>query len=105
MDCVVIIPAAGSGTRFGGSIPKQYVMLRGRPLISYAIEKFLREKSVQRIVICVSQDYRTEFERMVVASGWRSVDVARIPSLGAGEAFSELRSPGVWKNWVFGKCR
>lgn len=74
-DCVVIIPAAGSGSRFGGSTPKQYVMLRGRPLISYAIEKFLREESVQRIVICVSQDYRSEFERLVVASGWRSVDV------------------------------
>jgi 2-C-methyl-D-erythritol 4-phosphate cytidylyltransferase len=75
MDCVVIIPAAGQGTRFGGSTPKQFIPLRGRPLISYSIEKFLREDMVKRIIICVAQERRTEFERLVVASGWKAVDV------------------------------
>lgn len=75
MQCVVIIPAAGSGTRFGGETPKQFLPLRGRPLITYSVEKFLREDVVKRVVICVAPDRRTEFERMVVSSGWRSVDV------------------------------
>lgn len=75
MQCVVIIPAAGIGTRFGGATPKQFTPLRGRPLIAYAIEKFLREESVKRIIICVAQERRTEFERTVVACGWKSVDV------------------------------
>lgn len=75
MQCVVIIPAAGSGTRFGGEIPKQFIPLRGRPLITYSVEKFLREDVVKRVVICVAQERRNEFERMVVSSGWRSVDV------------------------------
>jgi 2-C-methyl-D-erythritol 4-phosphate cytidylyltransferase len=75
MNCVVIIPAAGSGLRFGGDVPKQFLPLRGQPLIAYAIEKFLREPSVKRVVICVAQDRRTEFERMVVTRGWKTVDV------------------------------
>lgn len=72
---MVIIPAAGSGTRFGGETPKQFLPLRGRPLITYSVEKFLREDTVERVVICVAQQRRTEFERLVVSSGWRSVDV------------------------------
>ena len=72
---MVIIPAAGTGSRFGGDTPKQFLPLRGRPLITYSIEKFLREDVVKRLIICVAAERRTEFERMVVSSGWRSVDV------------------------------
>ena len=75
MDCVVIIPAAGSGSRFGSDVPKQFLPLRGQPLIAYAIEKFLREPSVKRVVICVAQERRSEFERTVVTRGWKIVDV------------------------------
>ena len=31
MQVIVIIPAAGSGSRFGGDIPKQFRTLGGKP--------------------------------------------------------------------------
>jgi 2-C-methyl-D-erythritol 4-phosphate cytidylyltransferase len=29
----VVMPAAGSGSRFGGALPKQYALLEGRTVI------------------------------------------------------------------------
>ncbi len=36
-DIYALIPAAGSGSRMGAEIPKQYQMLAGKPLIAHAI--------------------------------------------------------------------
>jgi len=41
VSVLVIIPAAGSGTRFGGPIPKQFQPLAGKPLVQYVVERFL----------------------------------------------------------------
>ena len=38
---LVIIPAAGSGTRFGGDVPKQFQPLGGKPLVQRVVERFL----------------------------------------------------------------
>ena len=56
MKCVVIIPAAGSGVRFGSDTPKQYLSLRGRPVIVHTIERFLAHPDVDSIVVATSGD-------------------------------------------------
>ncbi len=33
-----LIPAAGRGARFGGSVPKQYISIAGKPVLSHAID-------------------------------------------------------------------
>lgn len=48
---LVIIPAAGSGTRFGGNVPKQFLPLGGKPLVQRAVERFLFDARVTRIVV------------------------------------------------------
>jgi 2-C-methyl-D-erythritol 4-phosphate cytidylyltransferase len=50
----IILPAAGSGIRFGGQLPKQYVLLGGKPIILYAVETSLSIDGVQSVVIPVS---------------------------------------------------
>lgn len=55
LSLVVIIPAAGSGSRFGGELPKQFHPFAGKPLIQYVIERFLAEDSVSRIIVPVAQ--------------------------------------------------
>jgi 2-C-methyl-D-erythritol 4-phosphate cytidylyltransferase len=50
---LVIIPAAGSGTRFGGDVPKQFLPLGGKPLVQRVVERFLFDGVVTRIVVPV----------------------------------------------------
>ncbi len=49
----VIVPAAGTGSRFGGTMPKQFIPLSGKPLIQHVIERFLGEASVERVIVAV----------------------------------------------------
>ncbi|HYI09357.1 MAG TPA: 2-C-methyl-D-erythritol 4-phosphate cytidylyltransferase [Thermoanaerobaculia bacterium] len=55
MSIVVIIPAAGTGSRFGGQIPKQFQPLAGKPLIQHVIERFLLDEAVSRVVVPVAE--------------------------------------------------
>ena len=55
MSIVVIIPAAGSGSRFGGPLPKQFQPLAGKPLIQHVIERFLIDENVTRVIVPVAQ--------------------------------------------------
>lgn len=41
MNCWGILPAAGSGSRFGAEVPKQYLSVNGRAVISWSIETLL----------------------------------------------------------------
>lgn len=55
MSIVVIIPAAGSGSRFGGDLPKQFQQLAGKPLLQHVVERFLHHKEVLRVVVAVAE--------------------------------------------------
>ena len=52
---LVIIPAAGSGTRFGGDVPKQFQPLGGKPLVQRAVERFLFDSIVTRVIVPVME--------------------------------------------------
>ncbi|MGN6182262.1 MAG: 2-C-methyl-D-erythritol 4-phosphate cytidylyltransferase [Thermoanaerobaculia bacterium] len=54
-DIVVIVPAAGTGSRFGGQIPKQFQQLAGKPIVQHVIERFLLDDSVLRVVVPVAE--------------------------------------------------
>lgn len=51
---LVVVPAAGSGSRFGGDTPKQFHQLAGKPLLQRVVERFLVHEDVTRIAIAVS---------------------------------------------------
>ena len=55
MSIAVIVPAAGTGTRFGGQIPKQFQPLAGKPLIQHVIERFLLDENVSRVIVPVAE--------------------------------------------------
>lgn len=70
-----IIVAAGSGTRFGSDIPKQFVEIAGRQLLSHTLEKFEACDEIEEIVLVLSEDqipnFRSEISKLrtVVAGG------------------------------------
>lgn len=56
MAVIVLIPAAGSGARFGGDIPKQFLQLAGRPILQRVVERFLVDDDVvTRIVVALPE--------------------------------------------------
>ncbi len=49
----VIIPAAGTGSRMADVLPKQYIMLYGKPLISHCIETFFSHPRITSIHVAL----------------------------------------------------
>ncbi len=54
MTMDALLMAAGSGTRFGAPLAKQYLPLLGRPVIRHAAEALLRGAAVRRILPVVA---------------------------------------------------
>ncbi|GAB1595364.1 2-C-methyl-D-erythritol 4-phosphate cytidylyltransferase [Lysobacter claricitrinus] len=50
-----VVPAAGSGSRFGGDVPKQYLDVAGRPLIAHALEALLRHPRVEGAMVALAE--------------------------------------------------
>ncbi|MBI3448508.1 MAG: 2-C-methyl-D-erythritol 4-phosphate cytidylyltransferase [Acidobacteria bacterium] len=50
---VAIVAAAGSGTRVGGSVPKQFLKAGGRTLLDHAISRLARHPDVDAVVAVV----------------------------------------------------
>jgi len=54
MKFYALIPAAGSGSRMGGSIEKQYMPLNSVPMIAHAMMVLAREPRIAKIFIVLS---------------------------------------------------
>ena len=49
-----LVPAAGSGRRFGADIPKQYLRVAGKPLIEHALDALLSHDAIEGVVVALS---------------------------------------------------
>ena len=49
-----IVPAAGSGSRFGAGIPKQYRPLAGRPLLEHAVRAVGRHEAIEAVFVVLA---------------------------------------------------
>ena len=51
-----IVPAAGSGQRFGGATPKQYADLMGQPMLLVTLGRLLRHPQIAGAVVALAAD-------------------------------------------------
>lgn len=51
-----IVPAAGVGRRMGTEIPKQYLEVRGKPVLQHTVERLLAVPRLQGLVIALGRD-------------------------------------------------
>lgn len=49
-----LIPSAGTGTRAGGDLPKQYQLIAGRPMLWHTVQAFLASPEIERVVVVTS---------------------------------------------------
>ena len=54
---IALIVAAGKGTRVGKDIPKQFLLVKDKPLIVYTVEAFQNNLDIDSIVIVTNNDY------------------------------------------------
>lgn len=67
MKKAVIIVAAGSGSRMGGKLPKQYLQLQGRPLIIHTLERFQRFDPEMKLVVVLAPAHKELWEQVVAS--------------------------------------
>ncbi|GAB2544583.1 2-C-methyl-D-erythritol 4-phosphate cytidylyltransferase [Rhodanobacter koreensis] len=49
-----VVPAAGRGTRVGGTCPKQYLPLAGRPLIEHTLERLAAHPQIAGLLVTLA---------------------------------------------------
>ncbi len=54
----LVVPAAGSGRRFGSDVPKQYAELHGRFVIEWALRPFLEDPDCEGLIVALSAQDR-----------------------------------------------
>lgn len=70
-----VVPAAGTGTRMGAAVAKQYLPLRGRPLLEHALAPLLACERIDAVVLVVArydrrwQEFAPGNERLLTAIG------------------------------------
>ncbi len=61
----IIIVAGGTGSRMLSTIPKQFIEIKGKPVIIHTIEKFIEFDEFINIIVCVHKDYITDANFML----------------------------------------
>jgi 2-C-methyl-D-erythritol 4-phosphate cytidylyltransferase len=69
----VLIMAAGSGERFGGGEPKQFVLLHDRPMLTWTIDRFEANTVVDRITLVVTPGDEERVAKLVEGEGFKKV--------------------------------
>ena len=60
-----VLPAGGLGKRMGGNIPKQLMLLGGKPVYRYCLETFLKMDEIAEVVMAVPADWKDHFEKEI----------------------------------------
>lgn len=60
--CAALVLAGGSGSRFGGEIPKQYQMLGDRIVLRHAVDAFLAHPSVDQVRVVLRPEDRPLYD-------------------------------------------
>jgi len=56
-QCHAVLPTAGTGSRLGGSLPKQFQELAGKPMLAYALNAFAATPEIASIWVGVSPGF------------------------------------------------
>jgi 2-C-methyl-D-erythritol 4-phosphate cytidylyltransferase len=94
-----VVPAAGSGSRMAGAVPKQYLSLRGRSILDWSVAALLASRQVQGCVVALPAA-DTERERSAALADPR----VRVCAGGASRAQSVASGlaalPAAREDWV-----
>ncbi len=89
-----VLPAGGIGKRMGGAIPKQLMLLKGKPVYFYCLETFLNMDEISQVVLAVPADWKSRFEKDILEnSGWPAEMLNKLTIVvGGSERWQSVRN-------------
>ena len=73
MKHILIIPASGSGVRFGSKTPKQFLKIDGKEILAHTIAKFHSLKIIDEIYIATQADNFSLIKKIISKNNFRKV--------------------------------
>lgn len=103
-QCTAIVLAAGAGKRMQSNVAKQYMLLKGKPIIWYALHAFEESSLIDKVILVVGAGEIPYAQEEIVAKyGFSKVDA--IIEGGAERYLSVWEGlkllPGEANNYVF----
>lgn len=65
---IALILSGGTGARLGAKIPKQYIKIEGKPIISYCIETLSKHPQIDAMQIVADKSWYKEIEKWLEAA-------------------------------------
>lgn len=65
-DVTIIVLAAGLGQRFGGSLPKQYLPLRHRPILWHTLSRLHHHAQISKIIPVIAPNGEELWQKIMV---------------------------------------
>lgn len=66
--------SGGNGTRFGNKvIPKQYIVIKGKPIFIYTLETLAKNEKIDKIIVCCNKDWE-DFVRKEIKKHIKEID-------------------------------
>lgn len=79
-----LIVAAGRGVRVGGSIPKQYLTVAGKPVLRHTVEVFLSHPQIKKLYVVIHPDDKALYEQAVAGLN------LPMPIMGGAERYDSV---------------
>ena len=88
----MVLLSGGTGSRMHNSIPKQYMLLAGKPMIMHILEKIDVIDEISKVIIVCTDEYRTPIRLMLEQYGIKkNVDFANGGSTRQASVLSGLK--------------
>ena len=75
-----IVVAAGRGIRFGSDVPKQYLKINNKPVLSYSLLALERYPAIDSVVVVAALEWKPYIERDII----RRFEIRKVAAIVAG---------------------
>lgn len=73
MKNIAVILSGGTGSRFGGTLPKQFTKLAGKAVIEYTIDAFEKSNNIDEIIIVSQSEHMHLTWDIIKKNKWKKV--------------------------------
>ena len=89
MKYYAVIVGGGSGTRMGGDLPKQFMLLKGKPVLMQTIQAFFYSELKPEIIVVLNIDYHRYWEKLCLEYQF---DIPHTLVKGGAERFYSVKN-------------